>query len=92
MATWKPLWKAVAPTILFYLLYAASVTFLERLVRSDMCNPGAGMILLFLLPLFSVTLLLKNVFQVFVYNQPQQPVAFLHFIVCIGIWVAFYSH
>ena len=86
------MWKAVAPTILFYLLYAASGAFLEHLVHSNMCNPGAGMMLLFLLPLFSITLLLKNVFQVFVYNQPQQPVALLHFLVCIGIWVALYNH
>jgi hypothetical protein len=91
MSAWNLIIKDALPSLGFYLIYIAVVALLEKLDPTGMCTPGVGMVLVLLLPLFSVTLLLKNAFQVFIFHQPQRTAMLLHLLACIGIWVAFYS-
>jgi hypothetical protein len=88
----KKEWSDVRLTLLFYALYVGAIALLEQLRPSNMCNPGAGMLLLLVLPLVSLALLLKNAFQLLALHQSRLLTAGLHLTACVLLGALLYRH
>jgi len=57
-------------TIIFYLIYFSLSYIMEYLLPSDMCNPGMGIAMIFLLPFILFILLIRHTFKFFMWGKP----------------------
>jgi hypothetical protein len=82
--------KAVAPTILFYVVSVLLVLYLFKVSPSGPCVPGMGVMTFLLLVPVIAFLLLRNVFFAVKGSRTHLVRAFLHALVCASIALAAY--
>jgi hypothetical protein len=75
--------KSIVPTIAFYALSALTIFILNRMEPSGPCNPGLGILLLLFLPIISVGLLARNIFNALTKQTPNGRVIVVHLTIMI---------
>jgi hypothetical protein len=86
----QSLWKVTGRTGLLYIIFTVTVFLFTTLYPADICNPGAGVLLLFGLPFLSIIFLVKDFIQWRFYYQPKQLSVVLHLLV-LGCYAAAFS-
>jgi hypothetical protein len=87
----QSLWRATGRTGLLYVIFAAIVVLLNGLYPADICNPGAGVLLLLGVPALSIVLLVKDFIQWRFYYQQKQLSVVLHLLI-LGCYAAAFSN
>ncbi len=75
--------RKTGQTLLFYLVAFGLINYLAYLYPSGPCNPGLGIMLIFLLPVFSLFLCIYNAVKVG-NDKTNKPSAIIHLIVVIA--------
>lgn len=71
------------PTIAFYALFALIVFVLNKIAPSGPCTPGPGILLLLFLPIISIGLLVRNIFNALTKQTSNGRVILVHLVIMI---------
>jgi hypothetical protein len=77
--------KAGWPSLLFYTFYSLIALILEKLYPSGPCTPRLGIMLFLFLPAVTITLLIKVVLEIAIWQKPKHVSAIIHFIILLAM-------